>query len=160
MQLWRKSTLFSLIDKTTRTVDRLARPNNIINKAKRGPNGRSMSFLGGGSQRGGDGKSQLSYREFAKQPALMRRGTVNLVKNFMSAKIAKAHKDSNAGGSVGGDFSEMDRQSRNAANSGFGMMNSTPQAMGSAKAGKAGYEREHTNKSMAVPDRPAQIFRR
>jgi len=126
MQLWRKSALFGLIDKTSRTVDRLARPNNIIAKAKRGPDGRSNSVFGG-SARGGGEKSQLSYREYAKQPALMRRGTVNLVKNFMSAKIAKAHQASNADGSVGGgDFSDaMDKQSRNAIN-GLGKLNSTP----------------------------------
>jgi len=125
MQLWRKSTLFSLIDKTTRTVDRLSRPNNIIAKAKggRGADDRSNSVFGG-SQRGGNGKSQLSYREYSKNPALMRRGTVNLVRNFMSAKIAKAHQASNAGGSVGGDFSEMsNKQSRNG---GLGALNSTP----------------------------------
>lgn len=105
MQLWRKSTLFSLIDKTARTVDRLSRPNNIIAKAKggRGAGDRSNSVFGG-SQRGG-GPSQLSYREYSKNPALMRRGTVNLVRNFMSAKIAKAHQASNQGGSEAGDFS-------------------------------------------------------
>ena len=102
MQLWRKSTLFSLIDKTTRTVDRLARPNNIIAKARGGRGADRSNSVFGGAQRG-EGKSQLSYREYSKNPALMRRGTVNLVRNFMSAKIAKAQQASNAGGSsVGG----------------------------------------------------------
>lgn len=100
----------------------------------------------------------MSYREYANQPAFKRRGTVNLVKNFMSAKIARAH-GSNAGGeSIGGDMSERDGSRPNVNMTTQLTRKSAAPELGSFS--KAVNGREEANKSAVVPERPAPMFRR
>ena len=90
MNMFRAGTLYSLLAKVPSTIGRMARPNNIIDRARRDRRSRDQSGLGGKSGMRADGSvndgSQLSGRG-GKGPNLQRRGTVNLVKNFMFNKI-------------------------------------------------------------------------
>ena len=88
MCLFRKTTLHSLIEQTETTIGGMNRPNNIMDRSRnrRAQGERSYSVFaptpGALSPRSLREQSSLS-----KGPNLMRRGTVNLVRNFMLQKI-------------------------------------------------------------------------
>ena len=90
MNVFRKGTLYSLLVQVPSTIGRMARPNNIIEQNRR--RNRSMSIAGrsiGAGRAEGSlvDDSRMSDADGVNNINFKRRGTVNLVKNFMFSKI-------------------------------------------------------------------------
>ena len=112
MQVFRKSTLFSLLQQVPSTIGRMARPNNIVERHRN----RSYSMAGRSGMRAEGSVNDGSMDDAAERDRrFKRRGTVNLVKNFMVSKIQRAQQS----GFVDGN-SMQDGTSMN-ANMGIGL---------------------------------------
>ena len=90
MNMFRKGTLYSLLTQVPSTIGRMSRPNNIIDKYRR--NNRSYSIAGKSGHHRAEGSMQddSMLSDGANALRMKRRGTVNLIKNFMVSKIQKA----------------------------------------------------------------------
>jgi len=87
MNVFRKTTLYTLLTIVPSTIDRMGRPNNIVerHRNRRGTLGSlrlNRQSRAEGSQLNDDSQDEASINK-----RLQRRGTVNLVKNFMFSKI-------------------------------------------------------------------------
>jgi hypothetical protein len=88
MNMFRKGTLYNLLVQVPSTIGRMARPNNIVEKYRRNRSnsmaGRSALMMraeGSYADESMDGEGRRGTVN------MQRRGTVNLVKNFMFSKI-------------------------------------------------------------------------
>ena len=86
MNLFRTTTLYSLLCEVPSTIGRMARPNNIVERHRRRSH-RSNSMAGGRSRVDGSAVDDSQLSDGQRQAVFKRRGTVNLVKNFMFSKI-------------------------------------------------------------------------
>jgi len=88
MKMFRKGTLYALLSEVPSTIGRMARPNNIIDRHRKQRN--TVNYSGAGrsglklNENSMDGDSSM---QDDSRNRLKRRGTVNLVKNFMFQKI-------------------------------------------------------------------------
>ena len=84
MNVFRKGTLYNLLCEVPSTIGRMARPNNIIDRRR---NTRGDLSVERRSNFRADGSIAEESNRSDRNLALKRRGTVNLVKNFMFSKI-------------------------------------------------------------------------
>jgi len=89
MNMLRYGTLYSLLSKVPSTIGRMARPNNIVDRNRqKGRGDRSNSlYVRSGYRAEGSIQDGSGISDGNRQSVLKRRGTVNLVKNFMFSKI-------------------------------------------------------------------------
>lgn len=118
MKMFRKGTLYDLLAQVPSTIGRMARPNNIIERNRQKRRNTSVAYDHSKSNmRVNDGSIDGSIKGDGNGLGLQRRGTVNLVKNFMFQKIQKAQQNfdgqSNFGGSgADGSNRNIDYKSR------------------------------------------------
>lgn len=86
MNMFRKGTLYSLLAQVPSTIGRMSRPNNIVDRHRRGTR---SSIAGRSGYRANEGSihDDSNLSDGANAIRNKRRGTVNLVKNFMYSKI-------------------------------------------------------------------------
>ena len=106
MNVFRKGTLYNLLCEVPSTIGRMARPNNIIDRNRR--NTRGDNSVANRSNFRADGSFADGSNVSDNNIALKRRGTVNLVKNFMFSKIQKAQASGFVDGSSMGDDRAFD----------------------------------------------------
>ena len=90
MNMFRFGTLYGLLAKVPSSIGRIGRPNNIVDCNRLKSNNRSSSQVGKSAMRANGSMQDDSQMSDAGRNTLKRRGTVNLVKNFMVSKIQKA----------------------------------------------------------------------
>ena len=90
MNMFRYGTLYSLLAQVPSTIGRMARPNNIVERhRRRGSQNQSYSAHGRSPARAEGSMMDDSNMSDDRRGNInfKRRGTVNLVKNFMFSKI-------------------------------------------------------------------------
>lgn len=85
MNVFRRDTLYTLLTIVPSTIGRMGRPNNIVERHRQRRETRS-SYVGSRHHRA-DGSQFDDDSQDEERKRMKRRGTVNLVKNFMFAKI-------------------------------------------------------------------------
>ena len=105
MNVFRTSTLYRLLSIVPSTIGRMGRPNNIVERHRR-RGSRSVSITGRSHLGRAEGSQLLNESQDSDRKRQQRRGTINLVKNFMFSKIQRAQQ-SNIDGSMQDGASEM-----------------------------------------------------
>lgn len=118
MRMFRKGTLYSLLEQVPSTIGRMSRPNNIVDRYRARNRGYSITGKSGNARAEGSMNDDSVLSDNAAAIRFKRRGTVNLVKNFMVSKIQKVQQSGFMdGSSMQGDAAHLN----DASNLRFGM---------------------------------------
>ena len=151
MRQFRAGTLYALLSEVPSTIGRMARPNNIIDRhRKKGRNTVNFSISKTQNRLNNDSMDGDSSMAEDSKLRLQRRGTVNLVKNFMFQKIQKAqHSGMDQGLSYGIDgASGIDGSNRN-IDIQRSRMNNQSQAPGGI--GRSSFALDSMNRGVLTP---------